>query len=438
LIIARALFESNCANYELLDCDPIRQGGWQCSSGMIGLDAPAGLNTGKPTPQRINNAASTPAESSAGNATAASPPTPAVAATATASSTAQTGNSGNCYAVATGLEQSKIAFAQQCQNYKRNDCDPLGNNRWVCSSANVSNAQPDADAETEARVEVEATTQIEIEAADSDTPTLIVNTPSTKIQPIDTTTKNTQIGLLASGDLLVLHYDNCPDRDDGHAIPAGKSVVEKFELNNVLIVNGTCGNSIRNSFNSASNRVMKASWGAQYLDAHGQRETAVRESVTRWASTLSNGSHVWIAEGGQSDFTADVVRQIETSYPNINLNNIHVIQHSAGSSAYNERFTDSANLSYLKIKVSYQTIPNGNMGGNGSAGLNQQSFYFVNTARASRFGAEWNAGFEYLPPDCIDRTENCKLDFSDTVGLLYIIDDTDTQNVNDFANKYLH
>jgi hypothetical protein len=128
----------------------------------------------------------------------------------------------------------------------------------------------------------------------------------------------------------------------------------------------------------------------------------------------------------------------EARYSNFNLKRIHVIQHSTGSTAYNEKFTDSSNLSYLKNKSSYQAIANGNVGGNGTAILNQHSFYLVSTARASRFSAQWNAGFQYLLPYCSVRTKKYKLDFSDTVELMYIINDKNTQNVNDFANKYLN
>jgi len=298
----------------------------------------------------------------------------------------------------------------------------------VCSSANVKNTERFTDADDSA-----PTTSV-VEIATSN-PVVDSNTQSE-----NTTFQNTnkQIGRLAANDLLVLHYDNCPDKDDGHAIPAGKSVIEKYDIKNVLAVNGTCGNSIRDRFNSASNAVMKASWGNEYLDADAKRAAAVQEATTRWATTLSNGADVWIAEGGQSDYTADVVRQLEARYPSFNLRRIHVIQHSTGRIAYNEIFTDSSNLAYLKNKVSYQAIPNGNAGGNGTADFNQQSSFFVRSARASRFSAEWNAGFVYLPPDCSVRTENCKLDFSDTVELLYIVDDTSTQNVNDFANRYLN
>jgi hypothetical protein len=257
--------------------------------------------------------------------------------------------------------------------------------------------------------------------------------PPQQLSPVN----SASVGRLGSNDLLALHYDNCPDKDDGHAIPAGKAVVENLGINNVLVVNGTCGNAIRDRFNSASFAVVRASWGSDYLDAYNERSSAVSESANRWASVLANGGSVWVAEGGQSDVTADIVRRIAMQYPNLNRQRIHVIQHSAGSTAYNEKFTASNNLSYLKSTTSYQAIPNGNAGGNGTADLNMQSDYFVRTARSGRFASEWNAGFAYLKPDCATRTENCKLDFSDTVELLYIVNDQRTRTVDDFANNYL-
>lgn len=455
---ARALFQNSCANYSLTDCDPIKGGGWECSSAVIGASAPGGPAASNSVQQNTNNTTST-ATVSAANSTAnnnASLTTESngssavvttgnseVSVNSSATPVIQSSDTGECYVVATGLEQAKIAFAQQCSNHQRNDCDPLGNNRWVCSSANISNTQMYTEEDSNSSpvvVDRQLTVNTDTDTASDNTNNeiSIPDIANAQIVTSNPTPTNSQVGRLAANDLLVLHYDNCPDKDDGQAIPAGKSVVEKYEINNVLVVNGTCGNSIRDRFNSASHAVMKASWGTEYLDAHGQSTLAVQQASTRWASTLSNGADVWIAEGGQSDFTANVVRQIESRYSNIDLKRIHVIQHSAGSTAYNEKFTDSSNLSYLKNKTSYTPIANGNVGGNGTADLNQQSVYFVVSARASRFSAEWNAGFDYLPPDCSVRTENCKLDFSDTVELLYIIDDQSTQNVNDFANNYLN
>ena len=182
---------------------------------------------------------------------------------------------------------------------------------------------------------------------------------------------------------------------------------------------------------------MDVVWGNNYLDAHNQRTASVNTSANEWASVLANGGSVWVAEGGQSDFSADIVRRIASQFSGINLKKITIVQHSAGSTAYNERFTDAANLTYLRNTISYQTIPTGNAGNNGSADLNSQSSFFVSTARSGRFSTEWNAAFNYLRPDCAIRTENCKLDFSDTVEVLYLVNDQATRSVNDFANTYL-
>lgn len=411
LSTARDLFRNSCPTSTLIDCDPILGGGWQCSSALINADAPLSEQV----------------------ATTNTRPPP--------------NNTSECYAVARGLDQSKLVFTRKCENYERSSCNPIGDNLWVCSSANVSVTSRHSKTSIRADNRTDNSRLSGTSNIRTSKPALIttkalaisVFKDTDAVNGVDNNrVSNTRLGRLAPNDLLVLHYDNCPDKDDGHAIPAGKSVVEKYDINNVLAVNGTCGNSIRIRFNPASNAVMNASWGTEFLDASGQRAAALQHSVTRWAEVLANGASVWVAEGGQSDFTADVVREIETRYSNIDLKRIHVIQHSTGPVAYNEKFTDNSNLNYLKSNVSYQAIANGNIGGNGSANLNQQSFYFVSTAQASRFSAEWNAGFAYLQPDCSIRTENCKLDFSDTVGLLYIVDDKDTRNVNDFANKYLN
>ncbi len=424
LFQARELFESQCSTHTLVDCDPIKGGGWQCASAIIGLNAPRMAATPTVT-QTADADGNNQADDGLGSDNDLSN-------TDSSASDSESNQPAQCYAVATGLFQSKVAFAQQCAAYQRQDCDPLGNNRWVCSSAKILNANGLGIDEQLTVVDSTVTT-------DSNSPTENTsnNTTSQNNNVDNTSQTNPTVGRLKTNDLLALHYDNCPDKDDGHAIPAGKSIVEKFGINNVMVVNGTCGDSIKNRFNPDSNAVVQASWGSEYLDAHGNNNNAVWDATNRWASTLSNGAEVWVAEGGQSDFTADVVRRIEANYSGINLKNIHVIQHSAGATAYNEAFTNPNNLSYLKNKTSYQAIPTGNAGNNGSADLNEQSQYFVVTARASRFSVEWNAGFNYLKPDCAIRTENCKLDFSDTVELLYIVNDQQTKTVNDFANTYL-
>jgi len=192
-------------------------------------------------------------------------------------------------------------------------------------------------------------------------------------------------------DLVALHYDNCPDRDDGHALPAGKAVVERSGLSNVIVVNGTCGDNNRNSYQPGSEAVVRAVWGNQWQDYY------------------------------------NLLQSLDSRYPSLNLKKIHVIQHAAGS-GFNEVW--SARIGVVKRLADYRAIPNGNIGGNGSANFNQKSNFFVGVARQSKYSSEWNAAFSYLDP-------NRRLDFSDTVELLYLINDTSTKNVDDFARKYL-
>lgn len=418
LTSARNLFFSRCAQLALRDCDPVAGGGWQCSSAIIGSHGPA-----NPAISGVAVPAASPTVVSVTNASAGS------------TTGAGSGSAGTCYAGAATLLGAKNAFASNCAGFSRQDCDPLAG-QWICSSANISAvtqvsggvpvpiSQPGTVSTTSSSADMSSSAS----AASIDTQTAPAPPPASS--PATT-------GRLGSNDLLVLHYDNCPDRDDGQAIPAGKSVVETLGIDAVMVANGTCGNSIRDRFNPGSFAVVQASWGSNYLNVADQRDSATLAATNRWATTLANGGQVWVAEGGQSDFTADVVRRIAARYPNMDLKRIHIIQHSAGATAYNEMFTSSSNLTYLKNRTSYQPIANGNVGGNGSADLNSQSAYFVATARAGRFSTEWNAGFAYLPPDCAVRTERCKLDFSDTVELLYIVGDTRTKTVDDFADNYL-
>jgi hypothetical protein len=127
-------------------------------------------------------------------------------------------------------------------------------------------------------------------------------------------------------------------------------------------------------------------------------------------AVLERGGDVWVAEGGQSDLTADVVRSVAAAMPSVDLRSrIHVVQHSV----LNERRTTVDDLVFLRSTVDYIKIDDGNYG-NATAKLRQQDDDFVQAARSGSLSAAWNAAFEYLDPA---QT----LDFSDTVELLHIV-----------------
>jgi len=195
-------------------------------------------------------------------------------------------------------------------------------------------------------------------------------------------------------DLISLHYDHAPDRDDGHATVAALAVVRSRGII-PHVVSGAYGAGNRTQYQPQAEQVMRQAWGSAWVNAHGNWQSAVNATASRWLNTLLNGGDIWIAEGGQSDFTSDVVRRIKTTNPGINTNNrIHVIQHSI----WNEQMSDQGDLNYSRANTDYVKIDDGN-GANATADLNQKSTSFVALARASQYGAAWNSAFQYLNPN---------------------------------------
>jgi len=131
-----------------------------------------------------------------------------------------------------------------------------------------------------------------------------------------------------SRDLVALHFDHAPDRDDGHAAVAALMVVNKLGLN-VHVVAGTYGEYSRDRFVGASVGLMNSVWGSQWHNAHRNFAATVSSAADRWSSVIAGGGTVWIAEGGPSDFTAAVLRRIHSVYPNVNTSQrIALVQHS--------------------------------------------------------------------------------------------------------------
>jgi len=229
-------------------------------------------------------------------------------------------------------------------------------------------------------------------------------------------------------DLISLHYDHAPDRDDGHATVSALDVVSSYGIQ-PHVVSGAYGQKNKNSYQNGAEAVMRATWGSNWVNAHNNKNNAANNTANVWLSTLDNGGDIWVAEGGQADFTAAVIKKIKSDRAGLNTKQrIHVVQHST----WNENQSTNQDLNYVKANTDYIKIADGN-GANGTADLNQKNANFVNKAKASRFGSAWRAAFNYLDPI------NKKLDFSDTVELLHIlgIGKNRVANVADFGNVFL-
>jgi len=215
-------------------------------------------------------------------------------------------------------------------------------------------------------------------------------------------------------DLLSLHYDQAPDKDDGHSAAADRTILESLYgrdwiKKHVVAVSGTYGKNAK-TFNSKSDAVMDATWNdcGGWISCHNNREQGVADLIKRWNAVLEAGGDVWVKEGGQSDVTAEVVRKIKAESPNLNTTvRIHVVQHSD----WNEKQTTNAALAYTKKQTQYIRIRDANSyldvsGGNAS---------FEKAALAHPvFGSAWKAAFAYYNPK--DR-----LDFSDTGELMHLL-----------------
>lgn len=372
---------------------------------------------------------------------------------------------------ATTAAQSCIStgetYVEALDNYKNScplpatDCDPY-EGQWYCASFNLnekpslqtavapvadgnsvsvsvisvnveSTAEAAAQSQVEAGPETVAGFSIEVVAPVEEpiAPVVVTLPDPVSVAGEENTAQvnnnilvNPALGKIESGDLLVLHYDNAPDPDDGHALVAGRVIKDYYGFESVLAVNGTYGYQRRGNFNTNSESLFAAAWPSG-LNAFRDRDGSVATSAAIWSEAVSQGNQVWVMEGGPSDFTADVLR----SMPESHHSSVNVVQHSHG---WNEDNTNPVNVAFVESRANYIRIDNGNLSNNNTANLNQQSQNFVNIALSSQWSDLWRAAFDYLSP-------NDKLDFSDTVELLWVLDIPLSQisGPDDFAEMFL-
>lgn len=218
----------------------------------------------------------------------------------------------------------------------------------------------------------------------------------------------------SDGDLLSLHYDHAPDRDDGQSAAADRVILETefgsdWVSAHVLPVSGAYGRNAA-EFNPASDAVMDAVWNdvGGWVAAHDDRENALAQMTERWTATLERSHDVWVKEGGQSDLTAEVVRRIQASMPDVDTRaRIHVVQHAD----WNENQTTPEALAFVREQTDYIRIRDANAYLNLPGG---DSTFEAAALAHPQFSVMWRAAFEYYPP-------SERLDFSDTGELMHVL-----------------
>lgn len=172
-------------------------------------------------------------------------------------------------------------------------------------------------------------------------------------------------------DLLLAHYDFKTDVDDLHSAAALFTLLNMpgFSDMNHHAVAGAYGT--QEGLYVPPNELMQAAFGNNWSDAHEDRDAAVERVKKLADETLTNGGDVWVAEGGQSDFTAQLLRAIRADHPQLKTSErFHVVQHSD----WNEEVTSPESLQFVKEKANYHRIPDGNGLDNGTPGFRSPGY----------------------------------------------------------------
>jgi len=243
-------------------------------------------------------------------------------------------------------------------------------------------------------------------------------------------------------DLLLGHFDCKTDVDDLHSVAAFVTLLSNPDFSKVKYhaVAGTYG--IQEGLYVPANSLFQLAFGDNWTDAHENFEIAVEKVKTIVQKTLAEDGNIWIAEAGQSDFSAALIRAVQIDLPELNVSQrIHVVQHSD----WNEKVTSPASLQFVKQHADYQKIADGNAVGNGTPGFRSPEFKDWKTKVTNpRLQKIWQLavelGIKYNGKE--DRYNNEAiasggLDFSDLSETCWILGLQDIKDTAQFFDRYV-
>ena len=141
--------------------------------------------------------------------------------------------------------------------------------------------------------------------------------------------QNSSVPFDIEEDILLVQLDCKTDVDDIHTAAALLTLMNHPDFRSVRYksVAGTYG--VQEGLYVPPNDLLNLAFGKKWVDAHADRETAVKKVMKQVKKTLKSGGDVWIAEAGQSDFSALLIQEIEQTLPEIVLSErVHIVQHS--------------------------------------------------------------------------------------------------------------
>ena len=244
-----------------------------------------------------------------------------------------------------------------------------------------------------------------------------------------------------SKDLLLVQLDCKTDIDDLHTAAGFATLLNHPDYQNLhyFVIAGTYG--IQEGLYVPPNELMKLAFNNNWSDAHSKWAKSVDKVAERAQKTINNGGAVWVAEAGQSDFTADWVQKLIEKNPTLNLKEkIHVVQHSD----WNESVTEPTKLKYAQTKTDYHKIADGNAVGNGTPGLKSDgNVNWEDKLNDAHLSLVWNTAIR------LGNTYNGKegrylnksvaeggLDFSDLSEVCYILNLMEIKDADEFFTYF--
>ena len=242
-------------------------------------------------------------------------------------------------------------------------------------------------------------------------------------------------------DLLLANFDCKTDVDDLQTAAALVTLLSdsKFSKLNYHAVAGAYG--IQEGLYVPPNDLFQLAFGDNWTDAHENMKNAVEQVKVIVKATLENQGDIWIAEAGQSDFSAELIKAIQADLPDMNISRrIHIIQHSD----WNENVTSPVCLDYVKKNTDYHKIPDGNVVGNGTPGFRSPEYTkWKDKIRNPKLIEIWQLAIDlsnrYNGKEGRYNNEAIAaggLDFSDLSEVCWILGLKDLKDTEHFFNLY--
>jgi hypothetical protein len=241
-------------------------------------------------------------------------------------------------------------------------------------------------------------------------------------------------------DLLLAQFDCKTDVDDLHAAAALSMLLSNSDFSKIKYhaVAGTYGT--QEGLYVPPNDLFQLAFGKNWTDAHEKMEAALKQVKAIAESTLANGGDVWIAEGGQSDFSAELVKSIQADLPSVQTKQrIHVVQHAD----WNEKVTTPESLQFVKENTDYQKIADGNVVGNGTPGFRTPEFTGWKKVKDPRVKQIWqlaiDLGVKYNGKEARYNNEAVAsggVDFSDLSETCWIFGLEGIKDTEEFFKRY--